>query len=43
MEIIKNLLTMGFDWNFIFKATGVDQDGFRELKEKWRNLELATS
>ncbi len=35
IEIIENLLKVGADWNLIFKATGMDQTGFRKLKEEW--------
>ncbi len=43
IEMIQNLLKLGSDWDFIFKATGIDQDGFQNLKEKWSSFELAAS
>ncbi len=38
IEIIENLVKAGADWNLIFKATGIDQLGFKKLKKKWGNI-----
>ncbi len=35
-EMIENLLKEGVDWKVINRATGIDQNSFQNLKDKWQ-------
>jgi len=39
IKVIENLLKSGISWDVIYKATGINQAGFQELKEKLQNLQ----
>jgi hypothetical protein len=36
IEVIEKFLKAGATWDFIYKATEIDENSFHELKKKWR-------